>query len=126
MAQVALTFKALGIVPANQCILPQVLKSMSPNGSTVLRDAVIEGSVLMLKLFQLIANTRLVDEFHFVMIVLTDGEDAGSQRSMAQVLQSLMIIKQVIPVKMLKIFFIGVDIDSRAERELRAMSEAGG
>lgn len=122
----ALTFKALGIVPANQCILPQVLKSMSPNGSTVLRDAVIEGSVLMLKLFQLIANTRLVDEFHFVMIVLTDGEDAGSQRSMAQVLQSLMIIKQVIPVKMLKIFFIGVDIDSRAERELRAMSEAGG
>jgi hypothetical protein len=126
VAQVALTFKALGIVPANQCILPQVLKSMSPNGSTVLRDAVIEGSVLMLKLFQLIANTRLVDEFHFVMIVLTDGEDAGSQRSMAQVLQSLMIIKQVIPVKMLKIFFIGVDIDSRAERELRAMSEAGG
>jgi hypothetical protein len=126
VAQVALTFKALGIVPANQCMLPQVLKSMSPNGSTVLRDAVIEGSVLMLKLFQLIANTRLVDEFHFVMIVLTDGEDAGSKRSMAQVLQSLMMIKQVIPVKMLKIFFIGVDIDSRAERELRAMSEAGG
>jgi len=58
------------------------------------------------------------------MIVLTDGIDECSKASMTETIACLNQIRDQIPTHVLKIIFIGVDIDDQTEWELRTLADA--
>lgn len=113
--EVAVAFRESRFSPKKDNLLPDVLRGLTPTGSTALRDSVLQGCLLIIKLYQKVMTTRFADEFNFVMIVLTDGLDECSKSSMADTIEALNTIRDKIPTNALKIFFIGVDIDDGTE-----------
>ena len=78
-----------------------------------MRDSVIQGCQIMLKLYQFISTTQLKGLYNFVMIVLTDGADNQSNSTLEEVLAILFLIGTTIPIEMFKIIFIGVGVDNQ-------------
>ena len=68
-----------GYEPATTSSLPAKLRAISPNGSTAMRDAVVQGTSLMLDLFKVINYQQLAGACNFVHVILTDGGDNSSK-----------------------------------------------
>lgn len=49
-----------------------------------MRDAVVQGTSLMLDLFKVINDQRLAENWNFVHVILTDGSDNSSKVNMQQ------------------------------------------
>jgi hypothetical protein len=47
-------FAALGFQPAENTTIPTLLRKVKPNGGTAMRDSLIQGNQLMLKLNQVL------------------------------------------------------------------------
>lgn len=69
-----------GYEPANTSSLPAKLR----NGLTAMRDAVVQGTSLMLDLFKVINDQRMAENWNFVHVILTDGSDNSSKVNMQQ------------------------------------------
>ena len=48
-----------GYEPATSLTLPQRLRGIKPDGSTSMRDAVVQGTALMLDLFKVLNDQRM-------------------------------------------------------------------
>lgn len=73
-----------GYEPANTSSLPAKLRRIQPNGLTAMRDAVVQGTSLMLDLFKVINDQRMAENWNFVHVILTDGSDNSSKVNMQQ------------------------------------------
>lgn len=70
-----------GYEPAPSSSLPAKLRAISPDGSTAMRDAVVQGTSLMIDLFKQINNLQMAGAWNFVHVILTDGGDNSSKVS---------------------------------------------
>ena len=50
-----------------------------------------------------------------MQVILTDGDDAGSKADLANTIQMIYAIGQLLNVKTLKIILVGVGVSGRAE-----------
>ena len=91
-----------------------------------MRDSLIEGCKLMLKLHNALKQMGTADHYNFVHVVLTDGIDENSKSSLEDAIKIMLLIGQLISVKALKIIFIGVGVSNKAEKELQVLAAAGG
>jgi len=69
---------AVGFQPANQTNIPAIMRRINPTNGTAMRDSLIQGNQLMLKLNQVLQQTGASDNWHFVHVILTDGADCSS------------------------------------------------
>ncbi len=81
----------------------------------------------MLKLHTLINKLGTFQQYNFVHIVLTDGDDNASKVSLEETCALLLLIGKTIPVDQLKTIFIGVDIEQceQAVKEMLCMTLLG-
>ena len=102
----------LGFLPASQSTLNEKIKAIKPDRGTALRDSYIKGSELMLRLHVQWMEGGLAQKMntHFVHIVLTDGMDNSSKASFNDVAEMQFVMGRLIPSKILKTYFIGVDL----------------
>lgn len=70
-----LVLKELGFNVAPQSNIPQLLKLITPCGGTAMRDSVMSGCSIMMKLYQFLAKMGAADNWNFVQVILTDGLD---------------------------------------------------
>ena len=121
-------FEELGFESASDSRLPDLLDSISPSGSTAMRDAILESSLRLLKIGGIINKIGTGKLYNFVNIILTDGDDNASKASIESTCQAMMAIGASLPCKTLKTFFIGVDLQSssKAAAEIAAMVVLGG
>lgn len=80
----------------------------------------------MIKLYVVLQKLGMAQHWHFVHVVLTDGVDCDSRCSLQEAAQIMSYIRQIFPVKTLKIIFIGVGVDYQAEQELLYLAKSGG
>ena len=107
--------------------ITQKLKSIRPSGLTAMRDALMQAMLAFQKINIELKSIGLAEDYQFVHIVLTDGDDNSSKIEMQKILLILGLLnKQVIGD--IKTYLIGVDIEkgSQASRELGALAELGG
>jgi len=119
-------FAACGFQSAKNTTIPPLLRKINPNGGTAMRDSLIQGCQLMLKLNQTLKETGTDSAWNFVHVVLTDGADCNSKNSLEEALKIMLIIGKLIEVKSLKIIFIGVGVEADAEKELKMLAAIGG
>lgn len=117
-----------GFEIATQSNIVNNLKSISPSGSTSLRDAILEGCTLLLSINSVLATQNLSDNFNFLHIVITDGDDCSSKASLEETCAVMYLINQTIPVHMLKTWFLGIGLssNSNAAKEMMALCLTGG
>ncbi len=104
----------LGFESAAATQIPKRISELRPNGLTAMRDAVLEGITLLLNLNTILVQLGTNHVWNFVHIVLTDGEDTSSKTSVDETCNLLGIINQTIPERMLKTWFIGIDLKENA------------
>jgi len=93
-----------------------------------MRDAVICGSELMIRLNAVITELGVGSVWNFVHVVLTDGDDGHSSQTLEETCAIMYLIGQTVKVSSLKTYFIGVGLTpgSMATRELQALANCGG
>lgn len=115
-----------GYEPATTSSLPARLRSIKPYGSTAMRDAVAQGTSLMLDLFKVLNDQRMAQNWTFVHVILTDGSDNSSKVNMEQTKAILKLIHQQLAGLNLKIIFIGVGVDHGTASVLKELANAAG
>ena len=108
-----------GYEPATSLTLPQKLRGIKPDGSTSMRDAVVQGTALMLDLFKVLNDQRMAQNWNFVHVILTDGGDNASKSSVNDTKAILKLIHDQLKGLNLKIIFIGVGVDSRTSSSIK-------
>jgi len=123
----AVVLATLGFQARNNCDIPRRIRAIHPSGNTKLRDAIMESTNLLVSLGGALNQIGAGNIWNIVHIVLTDGDDTGSQTSLQQVADSMGLIARQLNVEALKTWFIGVDLaaNSAAAIELRAVALAG-
>lgn len=76
-----------------------------------MRDAVVQGTSLMLDLFKVLNDQRMAESWNFVHVILTDGSDNSSKVNMEQTKAVLKLIHDQLRGLNLRIIFIGVGVD---------------
>ena len=128
VALCAAVLNEIGFQFKSECNLPSQIQAISPKGSTNLRDAIMISTGLLIQLGALLSQLGANSIWNMVHIVLTDGDDTGSQISIETLIKVMHEIGQNIKVDDLKTYFIGVDLseNSRAAIELKLLADAGG
>ena len=92
-----------------------------------MRDSICMGTELMIKLHTIVNKLGAFQQYNFVHIVLTDGDDNCSKSSLQDTCTALLLIGSILPVDYLKNYFIGVDIESsrKAVKEMACMTALG-
>ena len=93
----AMLLGALGFEPAPRSTIPARLSHLSPSGGTSLRDSVKAGLSMILQLNSALEQLGSMEVWNFVHIVITDGEDLGSQTSVEALALLFLMINQAIP-----------------------------
>jgi Mg-chelatase subunit ChlD len=121
-------FSGLGFEFADKSILPSRLKSLKPDGSTAMRDAIMLATKVMIDLGGVISQIGGRELWNFVHVVLTDGDDNASKTILDDACAVMYAIGQTLKVSTLKTYFIGVDLapNSKAAREISALALSGG
>ena len=92
------------------------MRRINPTNGTSMRDSLVKGCQLMLKLYKVLQGTGHSDNWNFVHVILTDGLDNNSDNSLEDAAMMMALIGKAIPVKALKIIFIGVGVSGQAEQ----------
>jgi len=100
------------------------LNKLQPNGSTCLRDAIAEGILRMIKLKKYMDELGIFKR-KYIHIVLTDGEDTKSEMTSYEIKTTAAIVGKELG-DTCKTFFIGVNLNQIAHRELEEISIIGG
>lgn len=121
------SYHSLGFREPSQSNLPQLLKGIYPSGGTNLRDAIAFSTKLILEMNQ-ISQKLSTERWTFVHIVLTDGEDSGSETSVEDLAKMFLLIGLIPDQRIIKTEFIGVNMNenSREAKALKAISILGG
>ena len=120
-------FQEIGFEPATTSRLPAILHNIRPSGNTSMRDAVLQSALLLIELGKLMQKIGTHDIWNIVNIVLTDGDDTSSKNHIDETCEAMLSIGAHLPIKNLKTFFIGVDLqpNSKAAIEIAAMVISG-
>ena len=123
----AAVFQEVGFELVKNQTLTERMRRITPSNTTAMRDAICTGITLMLKLHTLINKLGTFQQYNFVHIVLTDGDDNASKLSLEETYALLLLIGKTIPVDQLKTIFIGVDIEQceQAVKEMLCMTLLG-
>ena len=116
----AAVFQEVGFELVKNQTLTERMRRITPSNTTAMRDAICTGITLMLKLHTLINKLGTFQQYNFVHIVLTDGDDNASKVSLEETCALLLLIGKTIPVDQLKTIFIGVDIE-QCEQTVKEM-----
>ncbi len=87
------------------------LKAVTPSGGTAFRDAALLGTSLVLGTASKLVEINVGQAFHFIHIIMTDGQDTSSKATFEQLLRSNYLIGQIIPPKMLTTYYVGIGLD---------------
>ena len=115
----------------SKVLLLLAIKSIKAEGGTALYDAVLATSQEILKrsFMTKLLQGALGDQKtrRFVLVVLTDGADQHSKHKIEDTRKILTKVNREIPHEIdLKIHFIGVQLDTNAERALKSLKDAAG
>eukprot|EP01084_Bolivina_argentea_P087680 158350_1 len=108
----------------NKLLLTKRLNAINPSGTTLLRDAVVKGMLLMLELKGLLQEIGALNR-KFVHIVLTDGADTGSKASLDLVRAFFFKVGEELG-NLCKTYFIGCDVAKKELIELATIAILGG
>jgi Mg-chelatase subunit ChlD len=117
---------SLGFEPASSSSLSSRLNSLSPSGGTALRDAVKSGLGMILKLNETLSSLGQADQFCFVHIVITDGDDTSSSTSLEELALIFYSLNQVVPLDRCSTAFVGVELNRTAAEQLLVLKMFGG
>jgi hypothetical protein len=119
----SLGFQAVG----NNTIMAR-LNAITPEGGTAMRDSLLTGITLILKLNQALMQIGEAENWHFVHIIITDGQDTGSKATLEDTAATMYLIGQTIPISRCRTIIIGIDLgqDAKATAELLALRQLGG
>ena len=106
----ALILQELGFEDAEDTSVSSILSNIYPQGGTAMRDSLIAGCQLMIKLYEMLQKTGTASNWNFAHVILTDGEDQHSKANLETTIQILALIGQKLNVKVLKIIIIGVGV----------------
>ena len=80
----------------------------------------------MMELKEKLEQIDVLDEYQFINIILTDGEDTSSDQSLGQFLAIQHLLDRADFHKVCKMVFVGVGLNKQAEKELKLYSALGG
>ena len=98
-----MVLEQLGFEGAEDTSIPQILQKIYPKGGTALRDSLINGCMMIIKLYELLQKTGTASNWNFAHVILTDGEDQHSKADLETTVQIMAIIGKQLNVKVLKI-----------------------
>ena len=118
---------SLGFNTVENTTLLSSLSKIQPSGNTAMRDSLLMGISLILKLNTALAQLGMHENWHFLHILITDGEDTSSKATLAQTIDGAWQVGQNIPRDRCRTVVIGIDLQrkSAAERQLAAIGESG-
>lgn len=104
------------------------LQCIRPEGRTAMRDSLLAGISVILRLNDELQKLGHAENWNFVHILITDGQDTASKASLEQAASAMLMVGQRIPVSRCKTIIIGLDLeeDRRATAELVALRQFGG
>ena len=110
-------------------VLKQRINNLRPTGSTKLYDTIITitKKILEIAVVAQIAGQLVSEDMGiFRLLFLSDGEDTSSSASKQDVMQILQRISAAFGPEVMKITFIGVQVDSSTQRVLSELTSAAG
>lgn len=112
---------------SSNTVMPR-LNAITPSGGTAMRDSLLAGIGLILKLNSALGQIGEAERWNFVHILITDGEDTESKRSLEETARAMYVVGQTIPVSRCKTIIIGIDLDNspKAAMELVVLRQLGG
>ena len=127
-AAVAMILARLGFQSVGRNNILARLNAIEPDGGTALRDSMLGGIGMILKLNQILGQLGAGQCWNFVHIVITDGQDTSSKATLRDTAQALYVVGQTIPVSRCKTIIIGIDLgeDAEATAQLCALRQIGG
>eukprot|EP00802_Teleaulax_amphioxeia_P009307 Tamp_09323.p1 GENE.Tamp_09323~~Tamp_09323.p1 ORF type:complete len:659 (+),score=106.53 Tamp_09323:107-1978(+) len=118
------------INPASKLALALKIASIEADGRTALYDAILATSQEILKasmgaklLQHLLDDTKTR---RFLLVVLTDGADVCSKHTLQDTCGMLAKLQQAKELGLLKILFIGVQLEASAEAAMKRLTSAAG
>lgn len=104
------------------------LNAITPNGGTAMRDSLLAGISLILKLNDALMQIGEEERWNFVHILITDGQDTGSEASLEEAAKAMYVVGRTIPVSRCKTIIIGIDLENspQATAELVVLNQLGG
>jgi Mg-chelatase subunit ChlD len=119
----SLGFQAVG----NNDVMAR-LNAITPSGGTAMRDSLLTGVTLILKVNEALMQIGEAENWHFVHIIITDGQDTESKASLEDTAAMMYLIGQTIPISRCRTIIIGIDLgmDPQATIELITLQQLGG
>ena len=108
-------------------ILPRLNQAV-PSGGTAMRDSMLAGIGLILKLNSALGQLGVSTMCNFVHIVITDGQDTSSKASLEDTAAAFYTVGKTIPISRCRTIIIGIDLgqDEKTTKELVALRILGG
>ena len=126
--QAAMLLASLGFQTVGTSGILAGLNGITPDGGTAMRDSMLLGIGLILKLNEALGQLGVAQIWNFVHILITDGQDTSSKASIEDTAKALYLVGQTIPVSRCKTIIIGIDLGEnvQATAELMALNRIGG
>eukprot|EP01083_Nonionella_stella_P018400 51271_1 len=124
----AALIEALGFKLAtstNKNAILYALRNTYCSGATALRDAVGVGVRMMLELKEILDKHSVIGH-KFIHIVLTDGDDNSSNVQLEELATIFMLMGIAFGDHFGKTFFVGIDLQDKAQREFQAIAQLAG
>jgi hypothetical protein len=86
------------------------LDSISPDGGTAMRDSLLTGIGMILNLNAALMQIGRADDWHFMHILITDGQDTSSSASLEDAAERMQAVGEHVPVRRCKTEIIGIDL----------------
>ena len=102
------------------------LESKKCSEQTALRDAIVLGIHRIIKLKEKLEAIDVLDDYKFINIVLTDGEDTKSEGSRLDFFAFQRMLAAANFGQLCKMVFVGVGLSEKAEKELKLYGALGG
>ena len=101
----------MGFQIASQSTIPQIFRRITPQGhSSTYRDALMEGSSLLVRLSEMLKTNEAVQQWHMLHVILVDHQDTSSVTEFTQLVKTMSMLRQVLHVKMFKMIIVGLDL----------------
>lgn len=118
----------LGFQPVGNNSLMASLDSISPDGGTAMRDSLLTGIGMILNLNAALMQIGRADDWHFMHILITDGQDTSSSASLEDAAERMQAVGEHVPVRRCKTEIIGIDLEESLDSssELMYLKRKGG
>ena len=119
-------FKSYGFEESVETKMFKQLQNLTPEGGTALRDSIIKGLQIILKIHEELEESSCTGEYNIIHIVITDGNDENSsisERDMYSVLQGW---NQNFGNSVCQTVLVGISLNENTKTDLDSISYFGG